>query len=90
MLSGVLATLIYAVVFLAAVFLLYWFRPVRWYWHIAAITAAFGIGLAPPLAQWNGPIFDLLMGATFTLLFVWGIGELFFKMLHLHHHHEPR
>lgn len=92
MLTGLVASAVYAAVFLLAVFMLYWFRPVRWYWHVAAVAAAFAIGFMPPMAQWSGPVFDLLIGAAFTLLFVWGVGELFFRLLHLQHHephHQP-
>ena len=84
---GWLVLLVYAAAFLLAVYLDYRFERVGWYWRVVAVALAFAIGLTPPPARYVGPGFDLTVGAVFTLLFVWGIAEAFFRLFHLPHYH---
>jgi hypothetical protein len=79
---------VYLLAFFLAVLVLYWFRPARWYWHVAAILLAFGIGIMPPQEQFKGPAFDLTVGAAFLFLIIWGCGEAVFHFFHLHHHQK--
>ena len=64
---------------LLALALLYAFHA-RWYWHVLSILAAGAVGLTPPPEGWRPP--DLLVGAVFFFLFVWGIGAPFFRARH--------
>jgi len=80
--------LVYAAALLFAVWLDYCFPRVHWYWRVVAVGLAFTIGLTPPSPRFTGPEFDLAIGAAFTLLFVWGICEMFFRLFHIPHHSQ--
>lgn len=82
--------LVYAAAFSLAVWIDYESPRPGWYWRVVAVAVALAIGLTPPPAQLAGPEFDLLVGAVFTLLFVWGISEAFFRLFHLPHHAARR
>ena len=84
------AVLVYSASLALALLLLYFF-PVRWYWHVLGLTAAFVIGLIPIPPEYNSPRMDLTIGFVFVLLFIWGVGEPFFTSHHYHHHggHRP-
>lgn len=74
----------YAGAFVFALLLLYGLRNVSWSWHLLSLVAALGIGLMPPLEGMAGPVYDLVVGATFLVLFVWGVGAPLFH----HHGHQ--
>lgn len=75
-------TLTYSAVFILAVYLLWHFRGVAWYWHAASVVIALGIGLMPPQPGWQGPGFDLAVGAGFLFFFVWGAGFVVERLAH--------
>lgn len=77
---------VYAAAFSLAVWLDYYFARVHWYWRAFAVGLALAIGLTPPSPSLNSPEFDLVVGAAFTLLFTWGVSEVFFRLFHLPHH----
>jgi hypothetical protein len=81
-----LVFLVYAAAFFLAVWVDYEFSRVGWYWRVVAVLVAVAIGLTPPPPQFSGSGFDLVVGAVFTFLFVWGISEAFFRLFHLPHH----
>ena len=81
-----LVFLVYAAAFFLAAWLDYYFPRVHWYWRVVAVALALAIGLTPPSPRLNGPEFDLAVGGVFTLLFVWGICEVFFHIFHVPHH----
>jgi hypothetical protein len=83
---GWIVFLVYAAAFFLAAWLDYYFTRVHWYWRVFAVALALAIGLTPPSPRLNGPESDLIIGAVFTLLFVWGICEGFFRLLHIPHH----
>jgi hypothetical protein len=83
---GWIVFLVYAAAFFFAVWLDYYFERVHWYWRVFALALAFAIGLTPPSPRLTGPEFDLAVGAAFTLLFTWGICEMFFRLFHIPHH----
>ena len=68
--------------------LLYFFHA-NWYWHVMSVSLALVIGLIPPPdmipvpAAW-GTTRDLVVGAIFTFLVVWGLGAPLFRR-----HHQP-
>lgn len=66
-----LAILIYLLAFAIPLFLLYRYHSVGWYWHVLALLAAVGMGFVQPPAG-----FDLVYGALFVSLVVWGLGGL--------------
>jgi hypothetical protein len=84
--STLSAMSIYALSFLIAVFLLWRFSHTRWYWHVGALILAFAVGLWPPPAALRGPVFDVVVGAIFVFLIVWGLGEGVFRILHVRRH----
>lgn len=84
--SSSFVLLIYAAIFIAAVFLLWRFSHIRWYWHVAALLCAIGLGLVPLRPNWDGATMDMTFGAVFLFLFVWGCGEPVFRVLHLPRH----
>jgi len=83
---GWIVFLVYAAAFFFAAWLDYYFPRVHWSWRVAAVVLALAIGLTPPPPRLTGPGFDLAVGAVFTLLFVWGISEAFFRLFHIPHH----
>jgi hypothetical protein len=82
--SGLAVTGIYALAAILALCLLYFFEPIRWYWHVISVAAAFAIGLTPMPAQWHTPLNDALTGCAFLLLFVWGVCAPLFRRFHYH------
>jgi hypothetical protein len=77
------ALLVYGFALLLSAALLYFFQ-VRWYWHVLSLAAAIAVGLTPLPVEWNVP--DLLAGAVFLVLFVWGLGVVPFGTHHPRHH----
>jgi len=73
-----------------AVYLLWRFGHVNWYWHALALATALGLGVMPPDPTLTSLLpdqtYDLAVGSLFLTLLVWGAGEAFFKVLHLPHH----
>lgn len=83
--------LAYIGAFLFAILCMYLFGQVRWYWHVAAIAVALGMGFMPPVQGWQGPLFDMVVGSLFIILFTWGVGEPIYdsmKLPHFHRHHK--
>ena len=78
--------LVYALASAAAIFLLWRFSHVSWYWHGLAVVTAVALGFMPPMRGAGTPVYDMAIGTLFLLLLVWGIGELAFKMFHIHRH----
>ena len=70
-----------------ALALLYFFHA-NWYWHVTSVSLALVIGLIPPdripvPAVW-GPTRDIVVGAIFAFLAIWGLGAPLFRR-----HHRP-
>jgi len=84
------AIAIYAVVLALALFLLVHFKAQAWYWHVLSALLALGVGLVPPPAGWQGPLYDVLFGCTFLFLFVWGLGGILMYRTHEAHHTRHR
>ena len=78
--------LVYTLASAVAIFLLWRFSHIRWYWHGLAVVTAVALGLMPPMRGAGTAIYDMAIGTLFLLLLVWGIGEPVFKMLHIHRH----
>lgn len=72
---------------IVALILLYWFEPIRWYWHVLAIVIAIGLGLVPIPAEIANPRSDLVIGSVFVLLLFWGAAAPPFRSFH--HAHLP-
>jgi hypothetical protein len=83
--SAWMVLLAYAAAFGLAVLLDYLFPRVAWHWRVLAVLVALALGMTPPGAQLEGPEFDLVVGSAITLLLVWGISEVFFRLFHLPH-----
>lgn len=81
-----MVALAYSAAFAVAIFLLWRFSHIKWYWHALAVAAAIGLGLMPPMQVSAPAVYDMVIGALFLLLIVWGIGEPVFKVFHLHRH----
>lgn len=84
--SNAVVVISYLVSMSVALFLLWRFSHIRWYWHVLAVAVALGLGLMPPLAQEAGRNYDVTLGSAFLFLLVWGAGEPLFKVLHLPRH----
>ena len=80
---------VYGSAAVVALVLLHLFRGVRWYWHILALLVAFAVGLVPLPESWQSPYRDVIVGAVFLLLFVWGVGFPLFRKHHGALHHAP-
>ncbi|MGE5645017.1 MAG: hypothetical protein ACM336_04415 [Acidobacteriota bacterium] len=78
-----LVALVYGSCLALAVALLYFFHA-RWYWHALSLAASLGVGLTPLPAEWKIP--DLLVGAVFVFLFVWGLGLPLFRLREAREH----
>ena len=65
-----------------AIFLLYWFGAAPWYWHAASVVLALAMGVAPVSDAFNTPSMNLLQGAVFTFLVLWGLLAPFFRVPH--------
>jgi hypothetical protein len=74
-------TLAYGLAIFLALALLSYFEA-KWFWHALSLAAALAVGLAPLPPEWRIP--DMLLGAVFLFLFVWGVGMPVFR----HHHHS--
>ena len=87
--SFMLAILVYLAAIGIPVWLLYRYGSQSWYWHCAAIAVSIGLGLLPPSGRFQGPVFDLMFGATFIFLVIWGAGGIVFLNSRAHHngHH---
>lgn len=83
-------TLLVVLVYLLAIgiplYVLYRFRSQAWYWHVVAIAAALYLGFMPTPPSMKGPIYDLIIGAVFVLLVVWGAGGLILFRPHREKH----
>ena len=89
--SSVWVVLGYGLSVALALFLLYYVHLRSWFWHISSVVLALIIGLIPNPFGWTRPAVDLLIGALFVFLVVWGLGEFAFhsETHHHHHHHRP-
>jgi hypothetical protein len=81
--------LIYGSAAVLALALLFFFHA-NWYWHVLSVGVALAIGLMPPEiipvpAAW-GATRDILVGAAFVFLVVWGIGAPLFRRHHQAQH----
>ena len=81
-----MVALAYGLAFAVAIFLLWRFSHIQWYWHALAVVAAIGLGLMPPIKVDATAVYDMVIGVVFLLLVVWGIGEPVFKVFHIHRH----
>jgi len=81
-----MVALAYAAAFAAAIYLLWRFSNIKWYWHLLAVIAAVGLGIMPPVQVSATAVYDMVIGALFLLLIVWGLGEPVFKVFHIHRH----
>lgn len=75
-------TFAYGLAIFLALALLYYFEA-RWWWHALSLAAALALGLAPLPLEWRIP--DMLLGAVFLFLFVWGVGMPAFRRHHTPH-----
>ncbi len=71
---------VFGAAFLVALLALY-VRHAAWYWHVLSVAAAVAIGLYRFPDAYRPP--DLLTGAVFIFLFVWGAGEIVMHPFHL-------
>lgn len=71
-----LAVLVYVFAFATPLLLLYRRHAARWFWHLLALAAALAMGFAETPAAWKSPAYDMIFGAVFVFLAVWGIGGL--------------
>lgn len=69
-----------------ALLLLYFLHSRAWYWHFLSVGLAVALGLAPLPAQWANPKTDLLVGALFLLLLVWGLAAPLFRFWEVRRH----
>jgi hypothetical protein len=81
--------LVYGSAAVLALALLFFFHA-NWYWHVFSVGVALAIGLMPPAmipvpATW-GATRDILLGAVFVFLVVWGIGAPLFRRHHQAQH----
>lgn len=72
----------YTGAFALALLLLYAWRDVSWPWRVLSLAAALAIGLMPPIEGLAGPVYDLMVGAVFLVLFVWALGAPLFHRRH--------
>ena len=86
--SGMRAVLIFTAAAAIPAWLLYRVGTFRWYWHLAAVAVALAIGLAPRPAALANPVSDLLTGAAFLFLLVWGVGGVLLFRPHETKHRE--
>jgi hypothetical protein len=74
--SSILAALLGLVAFLLGLYSIIWYRPLIWPWHVLAVAAALGIGLAPATALLNSTAGTYVYLFAFTFLMTWGLGGL--------------
>lgn len=84
--STLTVALVYLLAFAVAVALIYRFSHHSWIWHAVAVCAAIAVGFMPPPSFWSGQAYDMIIGAMFLFLVVWGLGEFVVRGLHLHRH----
>jgi hypothetical protein len=84
--SPLLVVLCYGSAMAISLLLLWHFGAVSWLLHSAALVLAFVIGLTPMPETWTGVAYTLAVGWAFLLLFVWGIGGLLLKLIHVDRH----
>ena len=75
----------YGSAFVLAMYLLWHFGTTRWFWHVAAIAAAFTIGMIPLTGPFSTAEGTVAVGWLFLLLFLWGAAAPLFRT---HHHHR--
>jgi len=80
--SSLWILLTYGLAVCLALYFLKAFHSRHWYWHVAAVVLAFGIGLTPTPENWSSPKLDLAIGSVFVFLFLWGAGAPFFRPQH--------
>jgi hypothetical protein len=78
--NPLLVSLVYGLSLALALALLYLFHA-RWYWHALSLAAALVLGLVRIPAAYAIP--DLLIGAVFLFLFIWGLGLPLFHKRHV-------
>ena len=71
--SPLLVALCYGSATLISLFLLWYFGPTRWYWHVLSFAGALFIGFIPGDAFWSQPSMTLLTGWFFVVLLIWGV-----------------
>ena len=80
--------LLYALIFVWALFLVWRFKAQAWYWHVLSLVLALVLGLIPPPAGMQGLVYDVLFGCAFLFLIVWGIaGMVLYRTHHPKHRH---
>lgn len=82
--SGVVLAAYACAAILPFVFL-HFFGARAWYWHVLSICLAFVLGFIPIPEQWRDPNVDLITGATFTFLLVWGVAAPLYIPKHRPH-----
>ncbi len=84
--SALLVLVVYGASLALALFLLYEFHARSWYWHAFSVLIAITLGLIPTSPEFKTPVTDLVMGAVFTFLMIWGVAAPLFRSPHGHHH----
>jgi hypothetical protein len=78
---SLLAGLLYLAALVVPLYLVLRFHPLAWPWHVLAILAAAGVGLAPPTPLLNSVAGTFLYGFVFFFLMTWGIGGICIAVL---------
>lgn len=81
------AVLVYLSAVAIPLYLLHHFHSQQWYWHVLAVAASIGLGLAPVPPDFQSQGFDLLFGFLFVSLLFWGAGGLLVYHPSSHHKH---
>ncbi len=71
--NPILVGSVFGAAFILALMALY-VSHARWYWHVLSVLAAFTLGFTPFPDGFRPP--DLLTGAVFIFMLVWGAGEI--------------
>ena len=80
--SGSIVVLTYGMAAALALLLLYLFRAKRWYWHVASLLVALGLGAMTPPESLVSQRYDLAIGGIFFFLCLWGMAGMFFPRAH--------
>ncbi len=80
------AVLVYVSAVGIPLYLLHTFHSQEWYWHVLAVCASIGIGIAPIPINYQSAGFDLLLGFLFVSFLFWGAGGLISYHPAGHHH----
>jgi hypothetical protein len=83
--SPTLAVLVYLAAMAIPALLLWRFHAAHWFWHLAAVLTAAGLGFIPIPPDMQTPGYDLLFGFVFVALLIWGAGGLIMHRTHEHH-----